>query len=763
MTDYAKLLNEKQLEAVTTPSQYVRVVAGAGSGKTRVLTYRISYLIAEHHIDPRRILAITFTNKAAKEMKDRAVSLIRKNTGKTPVVNISTFHSFCARFLREEHHSFNYPSGFTIFDEDDRKQLLNSVCSELSIKRKDPEYKAIFAYIDRQKGKGLYPSDIKVGPNDFRDVKICYEAYSRYEERKEKCKALDFDDLLNYAVKILSLDPDIQAKWSDRFDHLLVDEFQDTNEVQFRLMKLLTRSATSVYVVGDPDQTIYTWRGADQKIIINFEKNYPGAQTIILNENYRSTKTILDAANALISHNKNRVPKDLYTNGDPGAEIKIHVADRAADEASWVAGEIVSIARGQKLSGGDSDYRNIAILYRSSYMTRSIEMELKNHRVPYRIFGGLRFYERMEVKDVIAYFTLLTNPDDDVAFERIVNRPRRNFGDVALDNIRAFAKERGQGEYQSILSAIEANEDLPVSKSSYLALTEMVSVMEKAKKELLDSSETTASVLKRMIEDLGYYKYLTDDEDPEEDRANNVNSLLDDLEQYAQENPDGTLEEYLQNINLLSSQDDINDGNYVSLMTIHVAKGLEFDHVFVVYMNDGAFPNARSVMENAAGAGLEEERRLAYVAFTRAKKCLYVTSNRDYSYATDSKAVPSRFIKEAGLKLPSTSYSDRSGGWYPGYVKKKPYSFFDDGDAPDPFEKPKPQIPVLPPERKTNGITDWAVGDRVNHKTFGEGDVVQVIPSNVPIIVVNFDTCGKKTLISSHPMLTRIRRKGGMA
>lgn len=776
MPNYESLLNQRQYEAVTTSAKYVRVIAGAGSGKTRVLTYRIAYLISDRHVDPSRILAITFTNKAAQEMKERATKLVEGILGRKPILSLSTFHSFCARLLREEHAAFDYPAGFSIFDEDDKKRLLNSVATELDIKKKDPLYKAAIGYIDYKKGQGIYPEDISITKESFSSEKKCLEFYLLYETRKNACKALDFDDLLFYAVRVLANNPYIQEKWSNRFDHILVDEFQDTNDVQFRLMKLLTRPDTSVYVVGDPDQTIYTWRGANQGIILDFEKNYPGAVTVVLNENYRSTKNILKAANTLIAHNRKRVPKDLYSNGADGELVQVDVEPRADDEARWVARKIVEIGKQNLKEDGKPDYRKIAVLYRSSYMTRSLEMALKNSGIAYRIFGGLRFYERIEVKDLLAYFTLLVNPLDNVAFERIINTPKRGLGSKALDWVIYNAKVSGLSEYNFLKEVIEKEQDCPFSPRSVAALHKFYEVMERTKEEIAEGSEVYSSVLKRMAEDLGYYEYLTENEEPEENRVENVNALFDDVGRYVADNPDSTFEEYLQNVSLLSSQDDINDGNYVTLMTIHVAKGLEFDYVFVISMNDGAFPSHRSIEENGK-EGEEEERRLAYVAFTRARKALFISSNNDYSYVTDSHATPSPFIAEAGLRVPkgggyygsqrngfwekggARSIGPSRGAWKPDFAKKG--DEFGDGPSYDPFDKLKKKEEKIEDKPVSNGIQDWQVGDRAHHEKFGDGTVINVI--NGTIVVVDFDSVGKKTLVATHPMLSRLFRKGGEA
>jgi DNA helicase-2/ATP-dependent DNA helicase PcrA len=685
-----------------------------------------------------------------------------------PILHISTFHSFCARFLRAECKAFDYPSGFTIYDEDDQAKLIKNVAVELGFRKGDEIVKSATQYIRDKKTRGFYPEDIAIKVEAFKDEKICLKFYLLYEQKKSAAYALDFDDLLLKTIQILEKNPPIREKWAERFDHILVDEFQDTNDVQYHLMKLLTRSDTSVYVVGDPDQTIYTWRGANQNIILNFEKEYPGAETIILNENYRSTKTILGAANALIANNKKRVPKDLFTNAGAGEAIQTNMVATPEDEAHWVAKAILSVAKEHKTTDGKPDYSHIAVLYRSSYMTRPFEAELKDDEIPYRIFGGLRFYERREVKDLLAYFNLLLNPKDNIAFERIANVPRRSVGDTSIEILRAESGKAGVSEYEYMASFEKYALESDLSSHTISALTTLISQMEATKAKLEAKLEVYSSLLKDFTTEIGYYDYLKDDEDPDEDRIGNVNALFDDIAHFVSNHPESNFSEYLQNVSLLTNQDDMDGGNYVSLMTIHVAKGLEFDNVFIISMNEGSFPSMRA--ENESGRdGLEEERRLAYVAMTRARKRLYCSCNTAYSYQTDSHMIPSRFFKEAGLSLPkNTSFGGASESWgtssFGSGKSKSNYShssndYFSDGDALSPFDKQK-QEPTTP-KVENNGITDWKVGDIAFHEKFGQGVVKEIIDAN--IIIIDFDQAGKKTLLSTHPMLKRLKSKGGDA
>lgn len=758
--DYRSLLNDKQYEAVSTSSLYTRVIAGAGSGKTRVLTYRISYLITECGVDPMRILAIAFTNKVAAEMKDRATQLVKDVNGHSPNLNISTFHAWCARFLRIEHSFLEYPANFTIYDEEDQLRVIKNVAVDLGYKKGDSIVKAATQFIRKRKGYGQYPDQINRKNLLSEEDRICLDFYARYEDEKTKGYGLDFDDLLNKTIEVLEANDDVRSHWAHKYDSILIDEFQDTNDIQFRLLRLLMRPDTSVYVVGDPDQTIYSWRGANPKIILNYDQIFAGAETIILDQNYRSTQVILDAANKLIAHNKKRVPKDLFTRAEKGEAIQFKISGTAEYEADWVANRIAAIAR-KNMNNGKIDYRNIAILYRSSYLTRPFESALKDRNVPYRIFGGLRFYERMEVKDVLAYFNLLVNDYDNVSFERIVNVPRRGIGEGTLVKIHEEAQAAGVSEYQ-YMAHIGDYPNTKITMKAINKILEFVTILEKTKVKLEEKIEAYAGILKDMILELGYYKYLAEDEEPDEDRISNVNSLFDDINHFISNNPESSFSEYLQNVALLTAQDDMSGGNYVSMMTCHVAKGLEFDYVFVIGMNQGTFPSQRALAESERD-GEEEERRLAYVAFTRAKKVLHLSGNRSYSYVTDSKSEPSQYFSEAGIELPRDNEFTSSRVWQSSHLGKKPSNrwddYFSDGDAISPFEKKEKKVEE-PAKKESNGIT-WKVGDKLHHEKFGDGYVESIVSSS--IIIVKFDTEGKKTLMGNHPMLSKINSSGGEA
>ena len=775
--DFASLLNDKQLAAVTTTSPYVRVIAGAGSGKTRVLTYRIAYLITHDHVNPHHILAIAFTNKVAQEMSHRATELVEQVTGHTTALAIATFHAFCARFLRIEHEAIGYPANYTIYDEDDQANLVRNCAAELGYKKSDDITKTALSYIRRNKGAGRYPEDIPLGSGALDDEKTCHKIYMLYESRKTASFAFDFDDLLCQTIRLLENEDEIREHWSHRFSHILIDEFQDTNDVQYHLLRLLCTPETLVYVVGDPDQTIYTWRGANQKIILNFDRDFPNAETIILNENYRSTKTILEAANKLIAHNKDRLPKDLYTNGAKGDAITTYMGPRVEDEADWVARKIMELASQDKTKEGKPRYDNIAVLYRSSYVTRSLEQALKDRAIPYRIYGGMRFYEREEVKDLLAYFNLMYNHEDDIAFERIANKPERSVGDTSIVRIRTEAHNHNLSEYNYLLQIQNYREESNIPTRSLTALTALIQKMEDTRKRLDENLETYASVLKDFVTSIDYYEYLKRKQKPDEDRIGNVNALFDDIDHFLTSNPDSNFQEYLQNVSLLSAQDDLDNSNHVTLMTIHVAKGLEFDNVFIFDMVLGVFPSNRALSETGRN-GEEEERRLAYVAMTRAKKRLFCSCNSSYSYNTDSHGVPSPYFEEAGLHLNKSGaffsdydWSGRSNNRYGNKPRSSYSSSWDDRwikdeepDITDDWNQPSssPRAPTpKPASPKTNGISNWRVGERCHHGKFGDGTIDAVLDGN--IIRVRFDDGQSKTLLGSHPMLSRIKSAGGDA
>ena len=741
--EFVKSLNDQQLIAVESDSQYLRVIAGAGSGKTRVLTYRISYLISQLNVAPWKILAITFTNKVANEMKNRVLQICPDSKND---LTIKTFHSFAAYFLRQEIPLIGYPSNFTILDEEDQTKLIKDIASEHGYRKSDPIVKKAINYIGNCKLNEKYPEDIKITHERFEDEKLCLQIYEEYEQVKQRQLALDFDDLLLKTNEILEHNPLVEAKWRNRIDHILIDEFQDTNNTEYKMIKHLLKPSASLYVVGDPDQTIYTWRGANQGIILDLKEDFPGLETVVLNQNYRSTQNILDSANKLIAHNKYRVPKDLFTNNIKGHEIIVRGGDSGISEAEFVAREIISLRDVQHYK-----YSDIVILYRSNYLTLEFEKALMAKKIPYLIYGGLKFYQRMEIKDVLAYFRLINNKLDDISFERIINVPKRGIGDVSINLIKNSALEHNLSLYEYIASDYAKEECPPKVVNS---LRSMIVRIDHTRDELKDNSELFAKTLEDLISDIGYYDYLKT-QDEGNDRVENVKSLFDDIRHYLSANPDATFDEYLQNVALVSAQDDMIDGEHVTLMTVHTAKGLEYPVVFVVKLNQGIFPSNRALEEGGYNA-MEEERRLAYVAFTRAKERLYMTFSRGFNYVVRSDLSESQFIKESGNMVVSRPTSFRDG-YYQNRQKpqqKYRYSFDDIRDKYDTisFDDEPQQKEVFSQEVK-NTVSNWEVGDIVIHEKFGRGVVKSLEGDN--IIVVEFKEHGEKTLLGSHRMITK--------
>lgn len=733
--NYQNDLNENQYNAVTTEAQHVRVIAGAGSGKTRVLTYRISYLISELGVEPWKILAITFTNKVANEMKNRVLNMIPQASKD---LSIKTFHSFAAFFLRHEISILGFPASFTILDEEDQTKLVKDIAAEMGFKRGDKIVGIALSYIGKQKLLEKYPDDINIVKPAFEDEKTCLEIYQRYEEEKYKNFALDFDDLLLLTNRILEDYPDIRTKWQNRINHILIDEFQDTNDVEYKMVKYLKKPETSLYVVGDPDQTIYTWRGANQNIILDLNKRYYDMITIVLDRNYRSTQAILNAANKLIAHNKLRVTKNLYTKENEGDKVNVHSSPSSRLEADYVAREISKL----KQFGG-YQFKDIALLYRSNYITMDFETALTRYQIPYKIYGGTKFYQRREIKDVLSYFHLIVNTKDDISFSRIMNVPKRGIGDTSEQLIKEEAKAADKSLYEYIRD-VDAKES-KIATRILNSLKTMITNIEIARSDIEKNEEVFSKILEDMIWSLGYQEYLLKEDDGDE-RVENVRALFEDIRHYLKNNPESTFDEYLQNIALISAQDEVVDGDYVTLMTVHTAKGLEYPVVFVVRFNQGVFPNMRAMNEGGYLA-IEEERRLAYVAMTRAKQKLYLTLSNDYSYVIQSNLGPSQFLKESGNEVLVT----RENNIFRSNKPNRPKEFhFDDGDHLS-FENEAPIKQDF--EDATNGVSDWHVGDIVIHKKLGRGVVIALEGDD--IIKVDFEEQGIKSILGSHPSVSK--------
>jgi len=737
--DFVKDLNDEQLYGVTCQDQYIKVIAGAGSGKTRVLTYRIAFLIKERGVRPSQVLGITFTNKAAREIKERVNRLLSLEDN----IDLSTIHSCCARFLRRYADAIEYPRNFSILDEDDQLQVMKNIFVNHNLQKNDPHIKECLAWISSKKTEGIQYKDLEGThyPNDLLNRFLSY--FKEYTEILKKTASLDFDDLLLKTIEILENEENgIRRIIQHHYVHILVDEFQDINDVQFYLIKLLMNSETNLYVVGDPDQTIYTWRGANNKIMINLEKqlryDYKNAvvNTILLQNNYRSSGNILKCANTLIKNNHDRIEKNLVAINSSGEQVSFYNGRTVGEEASYIATIIDDLVRENK-----AEYNNFAILYRSNYLTRELETQLSLRRIPYRLFGGQKFYQRREIKDILSYLNLLVNPLDDQAFERIINVPKRNIGPTSLQQIKKEADVAGQSLYLYVRENCESI-NLPQSKRKALNL--MIRLLENTKNNI-DNSENKdyGDIINKFIDDIDYFNYIKEEENGDE-RIENVKELVGTIKIFFSSNLSATFEDFVTNAALQASSDEVNDGDYVSLMTVHTAKGLEFDNVFIYGFNEGVFPSSRALEESPKNE--EEERRLAYVAITRAKKKLYITCNQDFSFVNSTYLKPSRFVKEAGIVIPKTYDRDEYRKKYINPFLKSSYQ----NQATKPTNNPAPPI------NKTNGVDKWNVGDHLKHEQFGIGIVKKVVSDK--LIEVEFDDkqYGTKTLLSSHYKINKL-------
>ena len=616
-------LNSQQLKAVTTPAQYVRIIAGAGSGKTRVLTSRIVYLIRAFEVLPQTILAITFTNKAANEMKHR----LNKELGDLArSCTISTIHSLCVRMLREDISVLNWPKNFTVMDEDDQKTLLRQIMKDIGFEKSKYKPASLINYISAQKSGDISVERARLlaGTNEtYQDFAKVYEHYLKVCNTKY---FLDFDDLLLKNVFMLKSFPHVRAKWQQRFHYIHVDEFQDVDHVQYEMLRLLKSDQNYVYVVGDPDQTIYTWRGADVNFILNYERDFAPCESIVLNQNYRSTKAILDGANSLIKHNVMRVDKDLFTESESMIKIEHHSFTKDSEQADWVARKL------KELKQSGLNYEHSAILYRSNYISREMEKACRNHHIPYMIYGGQRFFDRIEVKDMLAY-ARCTIVQDDLSFLRIINTPRRGLSPKTIDALTSFAFERGVSYYEAAGFYREFTPKVNKALDQFVSLIESLKRLQDLPVDQFFEQVFVLSGLKAMLE-----------ADSELDRIENVKELMNDAQEFMGIYPESKLDEYLQLVALYTDKNEMIHQDHVSLMSVHAAKGLEFDHVFLIEFCEGVFPNERSLSEGKHA--LEEERRLAYVAMTRAKKKLFICDSAGHSFQLDRPKQPSRFIDE---------------------------------------------------------------------------------------------------------------------
>jgi len=720
MKRYLEQLNENQKEAVTSSFKYIRVIAGAGSGKTKVLTSRLAYLI-DDGVEENKILAITFTNKAAKEMKIRVEKLMESEQIKS---TISTYHSFCARFLRQEISHIGYTHNFVILDEEDQESIIKDLKKDIDIE-KILKPKKIADYISRQKCDRVSPESLKDRYEEGSEYYIKSKVYYLYEQYLKDNNYLDFDDLIIKTVDILKEFKEIRNKWSSKFDYILIDEFQDTNNEEYTLIKLLTKKDTSLFVVGDPDQTIYTWRGANPNIIFDYTIDFENVKDYILNLNYRSTQSILDASNSLIGNNKKRVKKDLIANKENGEKPLYYNSEEVYEESDYIAKNIYDDVNKFK----KYNYKDYAILYRSNYYSANLEKSLMKLCIPYRIFGSVKFYERKEIKDALSYLRLILNNDDILAFSRIINVPRRGVGPKKLESIMAGAKENNISPFEYI----EKTESDEAILGSFVKL-----INDFREKIKLENKPNFGKILKELLDESGYIDTI--DRVDEEDRIENLNELSDILFQYQIDNNGISLDQIITEITLYSAQDDINEGDYVSLMTAHTAKGLEFPVVYIAGLSDGVFPNARSIMGfdgREREDELEEERRLLYVAMTRAQEKLFLTSNNGYSFTTSQNLTESRFIREIEDNITR-------------FFKKirNQFTFVD-----QPIRSRKNEE-IIQSEVSKISDDDYNPGNMVIHKAFGEGIILEVSDVNLKVAFKNPEV-GVKLISRKFPGISK--------
>ncbi|WP_114167275.1 DNA helicase PcrA [Exiguobacterium sp. TNDT2] len=700
--ELVKGMNPPQAEAVKHTDGPLLIMAGAGSGKTRVLTHRVAYLMASKQIAPWNILAITFTNKAAREMKDRIARLVG---GVADDIWISTFHSMCVRILRRDIDRIRYDRNFSILDSSDQLTAIKQVLKELNLDPKKYEPRTLLGMISNHKNELRTPQDAAalVGNNPYE--KVISDVYTAYEKKLKQNNVLDFDDLIMKAIQLFQEAPDVLAFYQKKFQYIHVDEYQDTNRAQYTLVKLLAEAHENLCVVGDSDQSIYRWRGADIANILTFEKDYPSAHVILLEQNYRSTKRILEAANGVIQNNSSRKDKKLWTENVEGEKLLLHVASDDRDEAFFIINQM------KELRQEGIDYGEMAVLYRTNAQSRGLEEMLLKSNIPYKMVGGTKFYERKEIKDILAYLRLIANPDEDISFVRVVNEPKRGIGAATVDKLGDFAGMQGV----SLMEAIRDIELSGIAPRTATKLTEFRQLMVDLRQmaDYLSISELIEEVLKKS----GYEEMLKIEKTLEaESRLENLQEFLSVAQNFEKESDEQTLVAFLTDLTLVSDLDtleEVDELHQVTLMTLHSAKGLEFPVVFLIGMEEGLFPHSRALNDPEE---MEEERRLAYVGITRAEKRLYLTRAQSRMlYGRFQNNPESRFLHE----LPETLL-ERSG------KAKKPMPW-NPVESPGKLpvngfsSKPKPKL------AQSSGAESigWNVGDKANHKKWGQGTVVQ--------------------------------------
>ena len=776
MQDILKGLNDKQYEAVINTEGPCLVIAGAGSGKTKVLTHKIAYLIGEKGAKPWDILAITFTNKAANEMKERIANLVGDNAKD---IWMGTFHSICVRILRRFIDRIGFDSSFIIFDTSDQRTLVKNCMKDLAIDDKLFNDRSVLSEISNAKNEMLEPEQYTARSNgDFRKEKIA-TVYELYQKRLKENNAIDFDDIINYTIKILMENPDVLEYYANKFKYVLVDEYQDTNKAQFTLVTLLASKNGNITVVGDNDQGIYSFRGADISNILNFERDFPGTKIIKLEQNYRCTGNILKAANSVIKNNEVKYKKELWTENEEGNLPNVYQAENEYDEATYIVTQIEHLKREEYYK-----YSDFSILYRMNTQSRAIEDILRRENVPYKIVGGLKFYERKEIKDIIAYLRLIQNSADNLSLKRIINEPKRGIGKTSLDKVEALAEQNETSMYEVIKHA-----DQYGLNRVYLNSREFINVIEelKDKKDKLVISELIKTTLKKT----GYTKALEEENTIEaENRIENLEEFLTVAIEFEEEYAENSLSQFLEGITLSSDIDNVEENeDSVTLMTLHSAKGLEFPVVFLVGMEEGIFPGYKSISEPKE---LEEERRLCYVGITRAKEHLYLTCSKQRTiFGSTSYNPVSRFLKEIPEELlegykeafgeednnKNQMFKDSNYTWTYGSKDNGSIKTYKIGEKESvgvgafaksnttnnstntgfAFRTAESFLNNLGKKSASNNQVDlskYEAGVRVYHKKFGEGTINKVEPEGEDLKVdISFDKVGHKRLMAKYANL----------
>lgn len=743
-------LNEPQREAVYYAEGPLLILAGAGSGKTRVLTHRIAYLIEEKGVNPWNILAITFTNKAAGEMRERVDRLVGFGSES---IWVSTFHSMCVRILRRHISLLGYDTNFTIYDADDQKTLMKDVCKLLQIDTKIYKERALLAAVSHAKNELVTPEEFRLNAGgDFSQRKIA-EVYEEYEKQLKANNALDFDDLLIKTVQLFQTQADVLEYYQERFRYIMVDEYQDTNTVQFELVRLLASKYRNLCVVGDDDQSIYKFRGANIKNILNFEQYFEDAKVIKLEQNYRSTSNILNAANAVIRNNAGRKDKTLWTDNGEGEKIQFRQFDSAYDEAEYIVDDIRKRVREKEYS-----YHDNVILYRTNAQSRMFEEKFVTANIPYKIVGGINFYARREIKDLLAYLKTVDNGKDDLAVRRIVNAPKRGIGLTSINRVQDYAAAYNIGFYD----ALRAVDLIPNIGRGASKLESFVALIEHFKTDAEDMS--ISDLLKEIIEETGYIESLQAEDMVEaETRIENIDELLSKVAAYEEEcedrNEPASLSGFLEEVALVADIDSLDeDTDYVVLMTLHSAKGLEFPNVYLAGMEDGLFPSYMTITADDPEE-VEEERRLCYVGITRAEKELTLTCARRRMIRGETQYNKmSRFLKEIPMELLSTGAVFTKDKEEP-EVKVSAYMQAKQAFKAKPFggSTPYSQSPAKPFGKPSGKGLDYKTGDRVRHIKFGEGTVTAIIEGGRDYeVTVAFDTAGTKKMFSAFAKLEKI-------